>query len=151
MVKLPPDFREFLDLLNEERVNYLVVGGYAVCLYGHPRYTGDIDLWVERSPGNASRLVTAIKRFGFDTPELKEESFLIENYIAQMGIEPLRIELFPHIPGVAFAEAYQHRNIIDCDGTLVSFISIPFLRQAKSATGRTKDLADLENLPESES
>src|SRR5688500_19528222 len=96
-IRLPADFRDFLRLLNSHQVEYLLVGGYAVCYHGFYRTTADIDFWVAVSPENAAKLVKIIREFGFETPELSEELFLNEGRMIRMGVEPTRIELLTEI------------------------------------------------------
>jgi len=146
-MQLPTDFRAFLRLLAEHGVEYLVVGGYAVSFHGYPRTTGDLDVWVHRAPANARRLVEALGAFGFDVPELTPELFLEPDRIVRMGHPPLRIEVLTTIDGVDFETCYSTRREATLDGVLVSLIDLEGLKQNKRASGRTKDLNDLENLP----
>ena len=146
MIRLPPDFKELLQLLNSKKIEYLVVGGYAVALYGHPRATGDIDIWIAISKDNAQKIVEVLREFGFDTTELKEDLFLQKDKVVRMGEPPLRIEILTAIDGVAFKECYKNRNIVEIDGISVGFISLSDLKKNKKASGRLQDLADLENL-----
>ena len=108
------------------------------------RTTADIDLWVAVSPENASNLVRAIREFGFRSPDLQESLFLLENKMIRMGNPPFRIEILTGISGVRFDECYRQRTI---DGIEIQIISLKHLRQNKQASGRLKDLADLDNLP----
>jgi len=146
MIHLPKDFRELLQLLNSRKVEYLVVGGYAVALYGYPRATGDMDIWIALSKDNAHRTVEALREFGFDTPQLKEDLFLEKEKNIRMGTPPLRIEILTSIDGVEFAECYRNKRIVTIDDIEVSFISLKDLKKNKKASGRYQDLADLENL-----
>lgn len=143
---LNQDFKEFIESLNANHVRYLVVGGYAVALHGHPRYTKDIDIWIEMSPDNASNMVKALEQFGFGSLDLKEADFLVADQIIQLGYPPNRIDLFTTLPGVDFAECYPSRVEIEIDGVRVNFIDVENLRKSKKASGRYQDLADLENL-----
>ena len=144
---LPQDFKEFLELLVTNRVEYLLVGGFAVSYYGYIRTTADIDLWVAVSPENASNLVRAIREFGFRSPDLQESHFLLENKMIRLGNPPFRIEILTGISGVGFDECYRQRTIGTIDGVETQIISLKHLRQNKQASGRLKDLADLGNLP----
>ena len=144
---LPQDFKEFLELLVTNRVEYLLVGGFAVAYYGYIRTTADIDLWVAVSPENASNLVRALREFGFLSPDLHESLFLLENKMIRLGNPPFRIEILTGISGVGFDECYQQRTIGTIDGVETQIISLKHLRQNKQASGRLKDLADLGNLP----
>jgi predicted nucleotidyltransferase len=144
---LPADFREFLRLLNEARVEYLLIGGYAVGYHGYPRTTADMDVWVAISSGNAARLVEVFRRFGMDDPDLTADLFLQRGKIVRMGVPPMRIEVLTAIDGVTFAESFARREAIVLDGLRVNMISLADLRKNKRASGRHKDLDDLEHLP----
>ena len=146
MIHLPQDFRELLQLLNSKRIEYLVVGGYAVALYGYPRATGDIHIWIAISKDNAQKTVSALKEFGFDVPELKEELFQEKGKNIRMGEPPIRIEILTSIDGVEFPECYKNKNTLTIDGIEINFISFQDLKKNKKASGRLQDLADLENL-----
>ena len=146
-IHLPPDFKEFLKLLNAHQVEYLLVGGYAVGYYGYPRATANIDLWIAINPANADKTVAVLKEFGFNVPDLSPELFLKEWQIVRLGVPPVRIELATTISGVNFNECYPLRVIDKLDGVDVNLISLKHLKLNKKAAGRHKDLADLENLP----
>ncbi len=144
---LPPDFKEFLRLLNENEVEYLLIGGYAVGYYGYVRATADMDVWIASNAENASRAVAALKEFGFSVPELSEELFLKDDTIARMGVPPFRIEVLTSISGVGFEECYTERVVDVIDGIELPIIGLRHLRMNKKASGRLKDLTDLEHLP----
>jgi hypothetical protein len=146
-IELPDDFKEFLKLLNAQEVDYLLIGGYAVGYYGYPRVTADIDIWIAINPQNAAKVVAALKDFGFDLPELSDELFLKENQIIRMGVPPLRIEITTGISGVDFHECFAERQTVVLDDVEVKLISLKHLKINKRASGRYKDLNDLENLP----
>jgi|SRR3990167_1942243 len=146
-IELPLDFKEFLNLLNAKGVEYLLIGGYAVGYHGYPRATNDIDVWIAIKPDNAERLVTVLREFGFDTPDLSTDLFLKENSIVRMGIPPMRIEMTTGISGVNFDECYAERVTAVIDGVPVKIISLRHLKINKKAAGRHKDLNDFENLP----
>jgi hypothetical protein len=143
---LNQDFKEFIESLNANRVRYLVVGGYAVAVHGHPRYTKDIDIWIEVSPENAAQILNALDQFGFGSLGLTRDDFLSDDQIIQLGNPPSRIELFTTLPGVEFAQCYPARVETELDGVRVNFIDLENLKKNKRATGRHQDLADLENL-----
>jgi predicted nucleotidyltransferase len=145
---LNPDFKEFIQSLNDNGVRYLVVGGYAVALHGYPRYTKDIDLWVEPVPDNADKIIAALDQFGFGSLELKATDFLEPDSIIQLGYPPNRIDLITTLPGVEFGDCYSARIVTEMDGVMVSFIDLENLKKNKRASGRAQDLADLENLSE---
>jgi len=147
MIRLPPDFKEFLKLLNAHKVEYLLIGGYAVGYHGYPRATADMDIWIAVNRANADRIVAALKEFGFDPPELSPELFLKEWQIIRLGVPPVRIEIATTISGVDFTECYAQRVVDVMDGVKVNLISLNHLKINKKASGRHQDLADLENLP----
>jgi hypothetical protein len=146
-ITLPPDFKEFLRLLNTHGVEYLLIGGYAVGYHGYPRATNDMDIWIAIHPDNAERMVTVLRTFGFDTPELTADLFLQDHSIVRMGFPPMRIEVLTTISGVQFAACYAERVTAMIDGVDVNLISLPYLKVNKQASGRYKDLDDLEHLP----
>ncbi len=146
-MRLPHDFKEFLQLLRSEKIEYLVIGGYAVAFHGYPRSTGDMDIWVAMHERNANGLVAALEQFGFSKDSLSPQLFLRPNQIIRMGVPPLRIELLTGISGVDFATCYSRRISSVVDGIDVDFISLRDLRVNKQAAGRFKDLNDLEHLP----
>jgi hypothetical protein len=140
------DFKEFIQLLNDNQVHYLVVGGYAVALHGYPRYTKDIDIWVELTHENATRIVETLVQFGFASLGLKENDFLVEDQIIQLGYAPNRIDIITTLTGITFKECYDKRLSVEIDGVKVNFIDRENLRKNKKSTGRLQDLADLEKL-----
>jgi hypothetical protein len=145
-VMLNPDFKEFIQSLNDNHVHYLVVGGYAVALHGYPRYTKDIDIWIELSRVNASHMVEALGQFGFTSLGLKDSDFLVEDQIIQLGYAPNRIDIHTTLPGVTFEVCYSKRLVVEIDRVKVNFIDRESLRNNKKASGRLQDLADIENL-----
>lgn len=146
-IRLPPDFKEFLLFLNSYQVEYMLVGGYAVGYHGYPRATADMDVWVAIHPQNAEKLVATLKAFGFDVPELSPALFLQTNQVVRMGVPPVRLEILTTISGVSFAECYAERTMSVIDGVDVNLINLKHLKINKQASGRHKDLDDLEHLP----
>ena len=146
MLTLPRDFSEFVASLNAHSVRYLVVGGHAVGFHGHPRFTGDFDVWVERSDDNAARVIAALADFGFGGIVLTAADFVAPGQVVQLGYPPLRVDLLTDLEGVRFADCYPHRRMADADGVAVPFIGIDGLRQNKRAVGRPQDLSDLDHL-----
>jgi predicted nucleotidyltransferase len=146
-VRLPPDFKEFLRLLNAHQVEYLLIGGYAVGYHGYPRATADMDIWVAMRPQNAEKVVAALREFGFNVPGLGMDLFLEPGRIIRMGLPPLRIKIATAISAVAFDECYAERVVDDLDGVAVNLIGLKHLKINKQASGRHKDLDDLKNLP----
>jgi len=143
---LHKDFSEFLKLLIKHQVEYLIVGGYAVGAYGHPRYTGDLDIWINRNLSNAKKIELCLNEFGFDQVDLDASDFIEKEKVIQLGYPPLRIDLLTDIEGVQFDEAFQNKKVFELDGLMIDFISIQDLITNKKATGRPIDLDDIENL-----
>jgi hypothetical protein len=139
------DFREFAELLDARGVEYLLVGGYALAAFGHPRYTGDIDFWVSRSPGNLERLLAALSDFGFASLGLGADDFG-PDVVVQLGHPPRRIDLLTTLDGVDFDACFARREQVVVDGTRLWLIALRDFKVNKRATGRAKDLADLEVL-----
>ncbi len=143
---LNQDFKEFIQLLNDNQVKYLVIGGYAVAVHGYPRYTKDIDVWIEMSLENAEKLMVALTEFGFGSLGLTTEDFQTSDQIIQLGYPPNRIDLITTPDGIDFETCYQAKIEVIIDNIPVSFIDLDNLRKNKQASGRLQDLADLENL-----
>jgi len=146
-IHLPPDFKEFLRLLNAHQVEYLLIGGYAVGYFGYPRATADMDIWIAMNPANAEKIVTVLIEFGFNLPELSPELFLKEWQVIRLGVPPVRIEIATTISGVNFSECYAEKVLGELDGEQVKLIGLKHLKINKKASGRHQDFADLENLP----
>ena len=142
---LNPDFKEFAESLNAKSVEYLVVGGYALAAHGHPRYTGDIDFWVRPTPENITRLLSALTVFGFGSLGLRAEDFSA-NTVVQLGQPPRRIDLLTTIDGVSFDSCFARREVVEVAGVRLNIIGLEDFKINKRATGRHKDLADLESL-----
>jgi len=145
-MQIPPDFKEFLKLLNSRQVKYLLIGGYAVSYYGYPRATGDMDIWIAIEPRNAVKICEVLREFGFNVPDLSPDLFLQENKIIRMGVPPLRLEILTTISGVKFSDCYAEKLTVEIDEIEVNLISLSHLKLNKKASGRFKDLNDLENL-----
>jgi len=134
-------------LLNANKVEYLLIGGYAVGFYGYPRATADMDIWIAINPDNAEKIVNVLKEFGFDEPDLTPQIFLKDWQIIRLGFPPVRIEISTTISGVNFADCFSRRKIETLDGVEVNMISLKDLKINKKASGRLQDLSDLEKLP----
>lgn len=144
---LPSDFKDFLRLLNSKQVEYLLIGGYAVGYYGYARATADIDIWIAINPDNARKVTEAIHEFfGFPVEGATPELFLQKDKVARMGVPPFRIEVLTTISGVDFKECYADRITDTLDEVEVNIISLKHLKVNKKASGRLKDLSDLEHL-----
>ena len=140
------DFIDFIELLNIQGVEYMVVGAHALAFHGRPRHTGDLDIWIKPSIENAGKMVNVLKDFGFESLQLTKEDFLKENYVTQLGYPPLRIDILNAISGVNFEEAYAGRIIGQEEELTISFINIQDFIANKMATGRAKDLGDIDLL-----
>jgi len=143
---LNQDFKEFFELLNANQVQYLVVGGYAIAIHGHPRYTKDIDVWVAMTAENAEKIVRALNEFGFASLGLKADDFLTPDQVIQLGYEPSRIDILTTISGVEFSTCYDSRVNMDVDGVQITVIDNENLKKNKKASGRPQDLADVDQL-----
>jgi predicted nucleotidyltransferase len=143
---LNQDFKEFIKSLNDKQVHYLVIGGYALAFHGHPRYTKDLDIWVEMTNDNAEHIIEALQEFGFGSLPLEKKDFLAPNQMIQLGYPPSRIDLLTSADGVDFESCYQARVTTEIDGQTVYFIDLENLKKNKRATGRAQDVADLEKL-----
>lgn len=146
-IPLPQDFKEFLQLLNDHNVEYLLVGAYAVNFHGYVRSTGDIDVWVGVSPENSLRIVDALIAFGFSAHSTKAEAFLDPNKIVQIGFPPFRIDILMSVSGLEFSHCHANRVEAELGGVKVCLLRLEDLKTNKLASGRLKDLNDLEHLP----
>lgn len=140
------DFREFIELLIKNKVEYLVVGGYAVGIHGHPRYTGDLDIWLNATPFNADRILQSVNEFGFSSFKLTQEDFTRPGNVIQLGYPPLRIDLLTEIDGVTFEECFKNRKEVTIDHLTVNFIGYHDLLKNKKESGRPRDIDDIDHL-----
>ena len=145
-MELDKDFREFVELLNEHDVQYLVIGGYAVNFYGYPRYTKDIDFWLWMTEDNIDKLLDAIRAFGFGSLNLEKEDFMSPENIIQLGYEPYRIDLLVDVEGIDFSDCFSRKTDAELDGVEIKFLALEDLIKAKKKAGRLQDLADAEQL-----
>lgn len=143
---LHQDFKELLELLSANHVEYLVVGAFALGFYGAPRSTGDIDIWIRVSKENAKRMEKVLREFGVSSIGYQIKDFLESNSVIQLGVPPVRIDIIMGISGVDFDEAYTKRVTIESGGTTINFISKEDFIKNKKASGRLKDLADIERI-----
>jgi len=149
-MEIAKDFREFFALLNKHNVKYVVVGGYAYAIHARPRFTQDLDIFVETSPVNAERILTVLQEFGFGELDISKEDLLHPEMVIQIGYPPLRIDLLTSISGVSFSEAWEGRITVSYGGEQAFFIGKQELMRNKAAIGRTRDLDDLKELSGSE-
>lgn len=142
------DYKELFASLNSQNVNYVIVGAYAMAFHGRPRFTGDIDILVQPNTDNAHRIIRALEEFGFSFPNLTANDFTAPDNVIQLGVPPVRIDLLTSITGVEWSQIDDHKIPGMYGDIHVWFISREDLIQNKRASGRSKDLADLEALGE---
>jgi len=147
-MEVQPDFKELLALFNEHHVSYVIVGGYALAFHGAPRFTGDLDIFVKPDHENARRIGAALDAFGFASLGLTEADFEQPDQVIQLGVPPVRIDLITSISGVSWTDAIAGRVQSHYGDVPVNYIGRDQFILNKRATGRTKDLADLEALGE---
>ena len=146
---LNPDYRDILSIFSDEKVEYLIVGAYALAAHGNPRATGDIDLWVNPTERNAARVMRSLASFGAPLDEVDDDDFSTPDVVFQIGLVPRRIDILTSISGVPdFEKAWQERMDIEIDGISVPVLSRQHLIVNKRATGRPQDLADVAWLEE---
>jgi hypothetical protein len=145
---LPDDFREFVQCLNKHDVRYLLVGGWAVGIYGNPRATKDIDFFICTTDENIRRLQQALFEFG--APTVANEVFQEPGNVYRIGSSPIQIDIINQASGVRFEDCYERRNVLVADGVEISTISPEDLIRNKKASGRHRDLADVEFLEDIE-
>ncbi len=143
---LNKDYKDILHALSDEKVRFLLVGAYALAAHGYPRATMDIDIWVMPSPQNAEAVLHALRRFGAPLDNLTEEDLQKDGTIFQIGVAPRRIDIITSADGLDFEEAYDHSLSVTIEGIEIHLPSIDDLIVNKKASGRTKDLADVEAL-----
>ena len=139
-------FEEFFALLNKNKVKYLIVGGYAYAIYAEPRFTKDLDIFVQRDPENADRIIKTLHDFGFGSLNLSAEDFLNPDQVIQLGNPPLWIDILTSISGVGFGEAWNNKITGKYGSQSVYFIGKDELRKNKEKSGRKSDLEDLDKL-----
>lgn len=145
-IKLAADFSDFLKFYLRNEVHFMVINGYAGMHHSRPRYTDNLDLWIEASPENAKRVVSVLQEFGFPPDALSTGMITDAKKIIRMGFEPMRLELFTSISGIEFSESYERWDLVKVGRMMVPFISLEDLKTSKLASGRPKDLQDLEEL-----
>jgi hypothetical protein len=145
-MKLQKDLREFIVLLNSTQIKYLLVGGHAVAYHGFPRFTGDIDFFIEHSPPNLAGIAQVLEKFGFPSLAGQMSPTIAAGTIFQLGRPPNRIDLLTAIDGVHFEEAWQQRELANIDGLEIPILSKALLLRNKRASARPKDLEDLRQL-----
>ena len=140
---LNQDFRDMLLCLKEARVDFMIVGAYALAAHGFPRATGDIDIWVRNSSDNATRIMSALAMFGAPLSGLSEQDFITTDMVVQVGVQPCRIDITTGIDGIGFNEAWENKMAITVDGIDLFVPSKADLLKNKIASGRDKDQGDV--------
>ncbi|MES2459468.1 MAG: DUF6036 family nucleotidyltransferase [Armatimonadota bacterium] len=140
------DFSELLQLFTDNEVEYLVIGGYAVIEYAEPRYTKDLDVWINTTSENSQRVFRSLQQFGAPLVGMTAADFAEEGFVFQIGVAPVRIDILMSIDGLTFSEAWPNRVSVDFDGVQALLISRQDLIRAKRASGRPQDLMDANNL-----
>ncbi len=141
-----PDFKDMLSALSEASVDFLLVGAYALAAHGHPRATGDLDIWVRADSENAPRVLHSLAVFGAPLDDLTVDDLSKPGIVFQIGVEPSRIDILTAISGVDFNHAWKNRVLIEMDGVCVHVIGREDLIVNKRASGRLKDIADVATL-----
>ncbi len=147
-MEIPQDFKELLELLNRQKVKYIVVGGYALAFHGAPRFTGDLDLFVKADKQNSRRILKALKRFGFGSLNLTEADFEKPDTVVQLGVSPVRIDIITSLTGLSWKQAFEGRKKGKYGDISIYYIGRKELIKNKKATGRKRDIADIEALGE---
>jgi len=135
-----------LQFLLEEKVDFILVGAYALAAHGYPRATGDIDIWIKAGKDNSSKVYKALKRFGAPLQQIKADDFAVEGIIFQIGVAPRRIDIITQVTGVSFEEADKDKIIVEIEDLKLPVISLDNLIKNKNATGREKDRLDAQFL-----
>lgn len=143
---LPSDYKGLLRALNAHKVRYLIVGAYAVVYYTEPRYTKDLDIWVEPQEENAQKVYEALKKFGAPLKGISIEDFLNKNLVYQIGVEPVRIDIIMGLSNIDFSFAWKHRKVVDFEGLKINIIGVNELIQTKKDSKRDTDKRDIEAL-----
>ena len=142
-MKISSDYSDLLRCLNEAGVEYLIVGGYAVMIHSEPRFTKDLDIWVNPTPENAAKLWSALRAFGAPLRGVAPQDFTEPEVFYQLGIEPVRADVMTAVPGLTFTEAWINRIEIDFGGVIAGVLNLTDLVTAKKASGRPQDRRDL--------
>ena len=143
---LNEDYRDMLRALVEEKVDFLLVGAYALAAHGYPRATMDIDIWIMPDPDNADAVLRALHRFGAPIQNLVKADLENEGTVFQIGVAPRRIDIITSASGLQFQKTFERAIAVEIEGIIVRIPSVADLIRNKRASGRTKDLADVEAL-----
>jgi len=146
LTNLEQDFLDFIRLCNNYNVKYLVIGGYAVAVYGYPRLTKDLDVCIQVSEENAEKMTQVINDFGLGSLKLKKEDFLKKDFVTQLGYAPVRIDILNDLDAVSFDDAWKKRIVVMISDVSINFIGYDELLKVKEKAGRKQDIADIEKL-----
>lgn len=147
-MELKNDFQSFIKLLNSCHAQYIITGGFAVAIHGYPRYTGDIDIWIDPSIENALKVLAALQSFGYSDKQVNLQDLTTPGIVVQLGYPPNRIDLVTGLAGVDFEDCWNNKVSMSFGDAPAYFISLQDLKRNKKATARQQDLLDLENLPD---
>jgi len=147
-ITIPNDFKELLELLNSHKVKYIIVGAYALALHGHPRFTGDLDIYVKPDTQNASQISAVLKEFGFGSLDIDEKDFTQRHQVIQLGVSPVRIDLLTSLTGLSWDDAVKGQLKGKLGEIPVLFLGRDEYIRNKKTLGRHKDLADVEAIEE---
>ena len=147
-MKVQPDFKELLELLNAHKAEFIIVGAYALAFHGVPRFTGDIDIFVKPDSKNAEKILAALQEFGFGSLDLAESDFEDPDKVVQLGLAPVRVDLITSLTGVSWQEASSGKVDGSYGDVPVYYLGRKEFLSNKRALGRKRDLADLEALGE---
>ncbi|MCC9166215.1 hypothetical protein [Pontibacter harenae] len=147
-MELQTNFLDFIKILNSCKAEYMVAGGFAVAYNGYPRYTGDIDIWINPSEANAACVLHALEEYGYNDNQITSEDLTTPGVVTQLGYPPNRIDIATGLEGVDFTACWERKKTAVIDGNTVHFISLQDLKENKKATARQQDLLDLQNLPQ---
>jgi hypothetical protein len=145
-MEVQKDFEELLKLFNKHKVEYVIVGAYALAYHGSPRYTGDLDILIKPAADNANKIIKAIKEFGFTSLGLTEEDFIVKERVIQLGVPPIRIDILTSLTGITWKQVSTRRIKSKYGKITVYFIGKKELIINKKTLGRHKDLADIESI-----
>jgi hypothetical protein len=145
-MEIQKDFKELLELFNAHKVEYVIVGGYALAFHGAPRFTGDIDILVRPDDGNAKRIIAALDEFGFASLDISEKDFTKSDNVIQLGVPPIRVDIMTSLTAVTWDKVQAGKVSGNYDRTYVFFIGRDDFIANKKALGRKKDIADIEAL-----
>ena len=148
MTQMPPDWNEFIECLNQNQVDFLVVGALALSLHGISRYTGDLDVWIAPSEVNRQKVISALNDFGFGSLNLQAADFAPPSEGVQLGIRPVRIDILTVLDGITYSEASASAEEGNLGGQTVRFLSRDMILRNKRALARPQDLADVARLEE---